>query len=176
MRRVILYIAMSLDGYLADPNGGVDWLTGQDTDLPEEDRYADFEQQIDTVILGWNTYHQIVTELSPERWVYDKLDSYVLTHRACQDRAGITFTDRSLQELVAALRQKPGKDIWLCGGADVIRQAAETDLIDAYRISVIPTILGDGIRLFGKLEHETKLRLVSCSSKNGIAELIYERR
>ncbi len=77
MRKIVLFIAMSLDGYIADINGKVDWLAGQDSDVENDDSYADFVKNIDTVIMGWTTYHQIVTELSPGQWVYDNLQSYV---------------------------------------------------------------------------------------------------
>ena len=92
MREVILYIAMSLDGYIADAQGGVDWLGGHGE--PEEgmESYSRLLQRIDTVVMGWNTYHQVTTELSPERWVYEGLHTYVITHRPLPAAPGITFT------------------------------------------------------------------------------------
>ena len=63
MKKVSLFIAMSLDGYIADSNGRVDWLNGQSENEENIDTYSEFIQNIDTVIMGWNTYHQIVTEL-----------------------------------------------------------------------------------------------------------------
>ena len=81
MRKVILYIAMSLDGYIADKNGGVDWLSGQGAEGAEEGTYSEFIKGIDTVVMGWNTYVQVKTELSPEIWPYEELTSYVITHR-----------------------------------------------------------------------------------------------
>lgn len=69
MRKTILYIAVSLDGYIADAAGAVDWLTGHSTAETEFDSYGQFAKTIDTVILGWNTYHQITTELSPGAWI-----------------------------------------------------------------------------------------------------------
>ena len=66
MREVVLFIAMSLDGYIADEQGGVEWLRGQDPGAADPDSYADFIRDVDTVVMGWNTYHQIMTELSPE--------------------------------------------------------------------------------------------------------------
>lgn len=76
MRKISLFIAMSLDGYIADSKGGVDWLTGQSDD-DSIDTYDDFVKNIDIVLMGWNTYHQIVTELSPDKWVYDDFTTYV---------------------------------------------------------------------------------------------------
>ena len=65
MKKVTVFIAMSLDGYIADSRGGVDWLAGQGNDDDSVDSYSEFVKEIDTVVMGWNTYHQIVTELSP---------------------------------------------------------------------------------------------------------------
>ena len=81
MRKAILYIAMSLDGYIADENGGVDWLSGQDPDGESEGTYHEFVRGTDTVVMGWKTYHQVMTELSPDEWVYGNLMTYVITHR-----------------------------------------------------------------------------------------------
>lgn len=76
MRSVILYIAMSLDGYIADREGGVDWLAGQEPGQDMPDSYNTLLERIDTVLLGWNTYHQLTTQLSPEQWPYEGLDCY----------------------------------------------------------------------------------------------------
>lgn len=176
MRKVVLFIAMSLDGYIADRHGGVDWLSGQSETAAENDSYAAFIRDIDTVIMGWNTYHQIVTELSPEEWVYEGLQSYVVTHRACESTRSIRFTPEKPRELVEKLRQEPGKDIWICGGASIVRQLMEADAIDRFHISMIPTLLGGGIRLFDTLAREQKLSLVKSRADNGIVELIYEKR
>lgn len=176
MRKVVLYIAMSLDGYIADERGSVNWLRGQDINVENIDTYSVFVQNVDTVIMGWDTYHQIVTELSPEEWVYSDLISYVVTHRNLPSKNAIFFTGKSPCDLVKELKSKDGKDIWICGGASIVQQLMETDLIDEYYISVIPTILGSGIRLFGTVRDEIKLKLISTQTYNGIVELIYTRR
>lgn len=176
MRKIVLFIAMSLDGYIADADGRVDWLVGQDKDVETDDSYADFVKSIDTVIMGWTTYHQIVTELSPERWVYDNLQSYVITHKRCASTGNITFISESPCTLVNDLKQKSGRDIWICGGANIVHQLMQSNLIDKYHISVIPTILGNGIRLFDVMEQKTDLRLITTKNSNGIVELVYEKR
>lgn len=81
MRKVSLFIAVSLDGYIADVDGKVDWLKGQESTGAESESYDNFIKDIDTVIMGWNTYNQIITELSPDEWVYSGLKIYVITHK-----------------------------------------------------------------------------------------------
>ena len=176
MRKVTLFIAMSLDGYIADKDGGVDWLNGQEEDGENMDTYSDFIKGIDTIIMGWNTYHQLTSELSPEEWVYPEQVSFVITHREIPSTERIRFTSESPCDLVKRLREEEGNGIWICGGASIVRQLMETDLIDTLHISVIPTLLGDGVRLFGPLEKEQKLRLVKTQSYNRITDLVYEKR
>ena len=115
-RKVTLFIAMSLDGYIADSSGNVDWLNGQGKE------------------------------------------------------------DENPTELLSKLKLKKGKGIWICGGANLIGQLMRTNMVDCYHISVIPTLLGNGIPLFGELEKEQKLSLIKTQNYNGIVELIYERR
>ena len=148
MRKISLFIAMSLDGYIADSKGGVDWLVGQGNDDENIDSYSDFIKDIDTVLMGWNTYYQIITELSPNEWIYHEFTTYVVTHNKHPSSEKIRFTDESPIELVKKLREENGKDVWICGGANLIQQLARKDLIDYYYITVMPTILGSGIRLF----------------------------
>ncbi len=81
MRKIKLYIAISLDGFIADKNGSVAFLGGDGSDEQNFGSYLDFIETIDTVILGHSTYNQIVTELSPDEWAYKGKTSYVLTHR-----------------------------------------------------------------------------------------------
>lgn len=167
---------MSLDGYIADRQGGVDWLKGQSQEDEAIDAYSEFVKDIDTVLMGWNTYHQIVTELSPGQWVYKDFTTYVFTHREESSPENIRFVNRDPVRLVKELREEPGKDIWVCGGASLVRQLVREDLIDCYYITVIPTLLGAGLRLFGQAEREIPLRLLRTRSYNGMTDLVYTRR
>lgn len=80
-RKVILYIAISLDGFIADINGEIDWLGGQDSSYKGDYGYSNFLKNIDTVIMGMNTYKQIVKKLSPDKWPYSDIKSYVFTNK-----------------------------------------------------------------------------------------------
>lgn len=176
MRKVILFIAMSLDGYIADQNSGVDWLQGQDSNQETKDIYTEFIQNIDTVIMGWNTYHQIVTELSPDQWIYSSLQSYVITHNQKESTENIQFVLQDPSDLIRELKQKEEKDIWICGGAQIIQSLMQNQMIDEYHISIIPILLGSGISLFHTGFSTIPLQLVESHENNGILNTIYVRR
>lgn len=176
MRRTILFIAMSLDGYIADKGGNVDWLAGESPELDDMQSYQEFIQGIDTVVMGWNTYHQIITQLSPDIWIYDSLMSYVMTHQKKEDSHNIHFIQSDLYDFIQYLKHQDGKDIWICGGANIVKQCLYHQLIDCLYISVIPTLLGSGIRLFPENDSEIKLKLIKTKNYNGITDLVYEFR
>ena len=164
MKKVNLFIAMSLDGYIADNKGGVDWLKGQDDDDVSMDPYSEFVKSIDTILMGWNTYHQIATELSPDKWVYSGLTTYVITHNEHTSSEEIRFTHINPAGLVKKLKKENGKGIWICGGANLVQQLIKEDLIDRYYITVIPTILGAGTRLFENGKQKIELRLIDTTT------------
>lgn len=176
MRKVVLYIAMSLDGYIADSSRKVDWLNGHGSEEENVDTYSVFIRDVDTVIMGWNTYHQVMTELSPGEWVYKGLTTYVITHRKLSSTENIKFVQDDPCSVVEKLKSEEGKAIWICGGASIIQPLMQGGLIDEYYISIMPTILGSGIRLFEESQDEIKLKLVRTQSYNGITELVYSRR
>ena len=176
MRKISLFIAMSLDGYIADSEGKILWLTGQGNDGEDIDVYSEFIKDVDTVFMGRKTYDQIVTELSPDQWVYEELTAYVFTHKQKESSEKIRFTDQNPIELVRKLKEEKGKDIWICGGADLAQQFIKEDMIDHYYITVIPTLLGSGVRLFENGGQEIPLRLIHTKSYNGMVDLVYVRR
>lgn len=176
MRNIVLFIAMSLDGYIADVNAGTAWLEGQTLGANDLVSYEEFIQNIDTVIMGMNTYRQLVTELSPDEWIYPDLTSYILTHSPQPSTDKIQFTNENPTQLIHRLKAETGKDIWICGGASIVNQLIQADQIDRYYINIIPTLLGNGIRLFGTRNTEIKLKLIQTRSYCGITDLVYERR
>lgn len=137
MRKVILYVAVSLDGYIADAQKSVYWIKGQDDSAEMLDTYTPFFASVDTVIMGKRTYDQIVTELSPERWPYTEAETYVFTHELMVATENIKFVSGNLCQLVNDLRQGAGKNIWICGGANVVNQLIRANLIDIFHIATI---------------------------------------
>ena len=175
MRKTVLYIAMSLDGFIADKNGGVAWLEELDTGQKGVESYQQFINTVDTVIMGYTTYAQITTELSVGSWPYEGKTTYIMTHRKVQDQDDIMFVNSSLACLITDLKGQDGKNIWICGGAELVNQMLKSDMIDRFHISVVPVILGNGIRLFQKENSTVQLKLLSAENINGMMELVYEK-
>lgn len=175
-RKVIIYISQSLDGFIADSQGNVDWILGNNENYDSDYGYETFIKDIDTVILGANTYNQIKNELSPDNWVYENLQSYVLTHERNTDTPNIKFVNINIKELLNRLQQENGKSIWICGGANLANQCVKENLIDEYQITTIPVILGNGIRLFAENNKKIKLKLKEIKEENGLITGIYTIR
>lgn len=105
MREVKLYIAVSLDGYIADCRKSVNWIKGQDDSVDMEDTYSIFFTTVDTIIMGKTTYDQIVTELSPGEWPYLGAKTYVFTHKQIANTDNIIFTSDNPCRLVKRIKQ-----------------------------------------------------------------------
>lgn len=176
MRKIILYISVSVDGFIADKSGGVNWLKGQDENYESDYGYDSFVKNIDTVIFGYNTYRQVIEELSPDEWVYNDLQSYVFTRREMKDTENIHFVNEDIIEFIKKLKNEEGKDIWICGGANIVNQLVKVNLIDEYHLTTIPIILGSGIRLFQKDNIDIQLKLETSKVENGIITNIYSKR
>lgn len=184
-RKIVLYIAMSLDGYIARKDGTLDWLPDPgDIDMG----YDDFYDTIDTVVMGAATYEQIINELSPDVWPYEGKQCFVATTKNRTSDKRTTFISEDIAGFVSKLKQQPGKDIWLVGGGKLVDPFIKQNVIDQYIITVMPTILGDGIPLFlgtdskgaatnhtAYIPTETKLRLAKTKTFGNIIELCYIR-
>ncbi len=174
--RLILYIAASLDGYIAGKDGSIRFLDETPGPSPDLD-YEDFYRSLQAVIMGGNTYRQIKNELSPGKWPYEGMPCYVCTRRKDQSDPNVCFTSlppgRPLLDFVSS--RHPG-NIWLLGGGEIIRCFMYGNLIDRYCIYVMPTVLGSGIPLFPAGFPKTSLKLESCRKIGEIVELAYQKR
>ena len=176
MGKIVLYLAVSVDGYVADEQGGVGWLGGDGSQPDATGSYPAFLDTVNAIVMGWATYHQIITELSPDCWPYEGRPCYVVTHRRKADREGICFWNGDLTALTDRLKAECEGNVWVCGGASVAGQLLKEERIDKLWLSIIPTVLGKGVRLFPELSRELSLKLVKTKSYNGIVDLVYERR
>lgn len=168
-----VFIATSLDGYIARPDGGLDWLGI--VNAPGEDYgYAEFAATVDAIILGRSTY-DIVRGFGPDAWQYKGKRVIVLTNRPGDSVHGEEFVTGNAADLAGTLRRDGHQRIYVDGG-QVIRQFMAAGLVDDYTISLIPVILGDGIRLFDKGgEHGVVLEEVK-HWPTGLVQLRYRKR
>lgn len=169
-RKVILYIAASLDGYIARENGDVDWLVGDGSNPNIDNGYESFYKNIDTVIMGKSTYDQVI---GWGEYPYKDAKGYVYTRQHIEKNQYVEFINEDPKSLVKRLKEVDGKDIWIVGGAEIVDLFLKTDLIDEYIIATIPTILGNGIPLFKANNPEIKLKLVGSSIFDGIVQNHY---
>lgn len=175
MGKVVLYMGISLDGYIADADNGVEWMNLGIDEEKTRNSYSCFIRQADRIVMGWNTYHQIITQLSADTWVYPEQITYVVTSKKESFTQQIRLVNEDPCRLVKRLRQEKGKDIWICGGASLAGQLMEADLIDRYHLCILPVLLGKGLSLFKELENRIPLKLMGAENCGGMAEVIYER-
>jgi len=161
-----VFIATSLDGYIARANGAIDWLSI--VERPGEDYgFAAFFATVDTLVMGRGTYD--VVRAFPQ-WPYGTKRVVVLTHRPAEPRDGVEFFAGDIGELQLAGRT-------YVDGGNVIQQFLAADRIDDMTVSIIPIVLGGGIRLFGGGEGEHRLRLEGHQAwDSGLVQLRYTRR
>ena len=171
-RKVILYIASSLDGYIAKSNDDLSFLSrvqqeGQDYG------YAEFIDNVDTVILGRKTYDWVMKQV--KEFPHAQLDSYIITRTPRQDIGKIKFYTGNLKELVLRLRQERGKNIFIDGGAEIVNELFKEKLIDQIYLSIVPILLGDGVRLFKDGLPGQNLRLINSKQfETGLIQLQYD--
>jgi dihydrofolate reductase len=145
-RKIILYIAMTLDGFIADSHDGLSFLDAYN-DYPEvQTSINNLMLEVDTLLMGRRTY-DIVNQMS-DSWAYPNHMTYVFTSKDEKDKENIKFTSERIEPFVSKLKNMSGKDIWLVGGGRLIQPFIEKNLIDEYRITIIPKLLGRGIKLF----------------------------
>lgn len=169
MRRVRYAVAMSLDGFIAGPQGESDWIVVD----PDIDFRALFKE-FDTVLLGRNTYEAT----RQGGGAMPGMETYVFSRTLRQeDCPGVTVSD-SPRETLAALKEKPGKDIWLFGGGSLFRGLLDLGLVDAVEVSVIPVLLGGGVPLLPPPARLARLELKKhrLYEKTGTVSLEYAIR
>jgi dihydrofolate reductase len=173
-RKVILYIAVSLDGYIAKPNDDLGFLSiveqeGQDYG------YADFIKTVDTVIVGRKTYDKVMS--MGFDFPYADKDAYIITRTPRPNIGSVKFYSDNLKSLVDNLKSGSGKDIFCDGGAEIVNELLKDDLVDEFIISVIPILVGNGIKLFKDGRPEQRLELISAKQfDKGLAQLHYKRQ
>ena len=157
MRKVKLYIAVSLDGYIARPNGELDWLVNLPNPNKIDHGYTEFYQTLDTTIIGRKTYQEVLG--FGVDWPYSNCRTYVVSSNASTpiETPATELIDSGIIEQVRELKKEAGKDIWLIGGGELITWFINEGLVDEMTLNIIPVILGKGIPLFPGMPNETSI-------------------
>jgi dihydrofolate reductase len=173
-RKIIVYVATSADGYIARPDGSVDWL---DRPMPKGAYgMTAFARSIDTILWGRKTY-DFAAKMGGVG-AYGKVKHYAFSRRPPSDPLpGVDFVSESIPEFVGKLQAVRGKNIWMMGGAEIIASFLDVGAIDEFSIHVIPVMIGEGIPLVAPRHRNIPLELISARSfPDGVVHLNYSVR
>lgn len=175
MITIALYIATSLDGYIARKDGSVDWLSIVETSETDYG-YADFYQSIDALVMGRKTY-QASLALGAGEWVYPGKPCYVFTRQhQPSEQSDVLFTSASPDRVVQEMETRGLQRVWLVGGAELLASFLKLQLIDEFILSIVPLVLGEGIPLFAPSNAEVSLTLVELQQyPGGLVQLKYKQ-
>ncbi|WP_404333198.1 dihydrofolate reductase family protein [Mesobacillus maritimus] len=177
-RRIILDLAVTLDGFIEGENGEIDWCI-----MDAEMDFIDFLNQIDTILYGrksydlWGQFTPKIDDSDTEKemWkIVHSKEKYVFSKQQKGTDHKAIFINDHISEEVQKLKNKPGKDIWLYGGASLITTFIHLGLVDEFRLSVHPVVLGEGKPLFMDINERLNLKLVHTRTfSSGVVQLIY---
>src|SRR5436190_24392772 len=176
MRKIIVYIATSADGFIARKNGSVDWL---DRPAPKGNYgMMRFWKSIDTILLGRKTYDMSVRFVKEGKATPDMfagVKHYAFSRKPPKKVLyGFEFVKEPIKKFAKRLRAQKGKDIWMMGGAGIIGSFLDAGAIDEFIIHVIPTFIGEGIPLIARKRRTVPLKLVSSKTyPDGVVQLHY---
>lgn len=179
MRNIILNLAVSLDGFIEGPNGETDWCI-----MDDDMGFTDFLDTVDTIFYGrvsydaWGQYQPDEQSNDMEKEIWKTVHSkakYVFTRKPGDD-LHVNYISTHIVEQVRAIQQQPGRDIWLYGGRSLINSFIHSDLINVFRLSYHPVVLGGGLPLMGQLQNRINLRHIKTNVfRSGVVELMYEK-
>lgn len=174
MKHIILYIASSIDGRIAEPDGGVEFLSEYPVNEQMNYGYDDFIATVDTVLMGGRTYRKMMSmdDVLP----YLEQMTYVVSRHDGGTTENIRFITDNVIETISALRKEQGKNIWLMGGGELVSMLTEAGLVDEMRIFYVPVILGKGIPLFPEQPSRSDWKLTDSKVyDNGVLGVVYRK-
>ena len=169
MRKIILQLSVSLDGYIEGPNGEFDWcFTDQDYGM------SAFFKRIDSTFMGRKTYELVLAMQDEAPPGFPKMKEYVFSNTISDVKKGVVIVKGDIKKEVGKIKKKKGKDIWLFGGAELISSLINLHLVDEIILAIHPVVLGDGKPLFKEISERTWLTLTDHKVyPNGLVFLTY---
>lgn len=171
MRKVVLFIATSLDGYIAAKDESLDWLFKVEGE--GDNGYSEFYETVDTVLLGRKTYDWIMKHETGE-FPYKNKECYVFSRSPFKDTENVSFIDKDITSFTNQLKSQEGKNIWIVGGGELLHFFIKEKLVDEMIITIAPTVIGNGIPLFREGDFQLDLMLKGTRNYNQFVELHYE--
>lgn len=168
-RKLIAYLGVSLDGYIATSDESVKWL--ETVPSSGDNGYGEFYASIDTILMGHSTYDWIMRHVS--EFPYPDKVNIVFSHSQQSDSNDVTFVNNAVEDFVTKLKNDKGDDIWICGGGKLFSDLLKMGLVDEIRLNIAPIILGQGISLYQDLVKPSQLTLLDMHRHNQFVELIY---
>ncbi|QKE72742.1 dihydrofolate reductase [Arthrobacter citreus] len=171
-RNIILYVGTSIDGYIANPDGTLEWL--ETTEVEGDSGYNTLLERIDTVVMGKGTY-DVVRGFDMD-YPYSTYKNYVFSKSTTGSDEYATFIDEDIKTFVENLKQAQGKDIWLVGGGNLARDFFKENLIDEFQIAIAPIVLGKGISLYSGDDITQSYKLTKVEKLGQLAMLHYVKK
>ncbi|UPM52595.1 dihydrofolate reductase family protein [Gottfriedia acidiceleris] len=177
-RKIILDLAVTLDGFIEGKNGEIDWCI-----MDPEMEFTNFLNQIDTILYGrksydlWGNYTPNIDDSESDKEMWNLIHSkekYVFSRTQSKDENNATFINENITEEVNKLKGNPGKDIWLYGGSSLITSFINLGLVDEFRLSIHPVILGEGKPLFVDIKERKNISMMKTKTfSSGVVQVIY---
>ncbi|MDN4165631.1 dihydrofolate reductase family protein [Cytophagales bacterium LB-30] len=172
MAKLTLYIACSLDGYIATTQHNLDWLHAYES-AGEDYGYHDFYARIGITLQGYDTFRYVEAMDIP--YPFEGKTSYVFSRQPRQSRWPVHFVQDNPAQFIQKLKEESEQDIWLIGGGQIVARCLEQQLIDEYIISYIPLLLGKGIPLFLPIDIQNQLALIGHKAfSNDLLQVHYK--
>jgi dihydrofolate reductase len=166
MRKVILNLAVSLDGFIEGPNGEYDWCF-----IDQDYGMSAFMKRIDTIFLGRKSYEQLI---SSDKNPFPDKKKFIFSSTLINAGKNFQIISGDLKKEVEAIKNRNGKDVWLFGGAALTESMINEELVDELQLAVHPILLGCGKQLFGNLRERIQLELMDVKTySSGLVQLMY---
>lgn len=172
-RKIVLFIATSLDGYIATTEGSLDWLF--EAEGEGDNGFADFYESTDALIMGKSTYDHVM-EMTENKYPHADRKSYVFTSDTTAMHEAIEFINEDVVTFTKRLKKEEGKNIWLIGGSQLLDAFMKKNLVDEYIITHAPVLLGNGIPLFREGNPTIKLQLKETKRYGSMVQNHYVKK